>query len=462
MRLLWQEDAAQRGIFLGREGAWSKSGKRRVVENQQASRYFLMSSKTPIFLHTTYRHFENHDELDEEETTESESQTAYAPTPSIALSHFGALPSNEAYLLHYFVSAICPNCSLSPTDNPYLRYVAPMALVFPPLRHAVISIAATERRNQNDRRFETEAWLYKSQAIQGLQATIASGTISWPFIATVLMLTFGDIADGCNDSWRTHLRGGLAVLNDVRADCTEALMLRRFCLMYFIAHDIMGHTAGGTSHEMTPYSWLDDDDIEEIDPLMGCSRGLLDIINRITALSSSINRVGRSRVLTANEVKHLHESRSQLERALHNISQRPSLTSTKSNIALVAEAKRTTAFLYLHYRFRSVPSTPNETEQATEAISIHIPGHIDTLISQLKPLPVTPTLLWPLFVLGNLSPNNEEHRRFVLERLGIMLKERNLGSIRLAKRLMERRFRTWDLGQACDMDVVSGKRVSLA
>ncbi|KAF2865406.1 fungal-specific transcription factor domain-containing protein [Massariosphaeria phaeospora] len=466
IRLLWQQDAAQRGICLGREGAWSKHGKPKPKPAPHAptsTPHFVTPGNEPIFLHTACRHFrsrgadDQHEAEADEDYSEAEDTTSTLCTrrppwsaPRLPLSPFRTRPLNEAYLLDYFISAICPNCSLDSTDNPYLSYITPMALVYPPLHDAVIAIAATERSLLNDPRFEKEAWWYKSRALKGLQASIADGSVSWPFIATVLMLCFGDIADGCNDSWRTHLRGGLTTLNELHTDCTESQMLRKFCLMYFVAHDIMGHTAGGSDVEPTPYTWLEDDDMEEIDPIMGCSRGLLDIINRISIISSDVKRLLSRRVLSIDEVRCFEQSRSQLERALYAIRQVPPPTTTNPDIARVAEAKRTAALLYLYERFASVPQASSGSDPS-ETMRHHINRLVNALILQLGPLPVTPTLLWPLFVLGNASPGDEEHRRFVLERLGRMLRGRNLGSVRLARRLMERKFRRWDL-QVCEPD----------
>jgi hypothetical protein len=477
MKLLWQEDAVQRGILLGREGAWSKNGKTKADQPTPAA-HFIMPTRAPIFLHTTYRNFARPGFADDEE--EEEPCEMPTPSPTAALSHLDGLSNTEAYLFDYFISAICPNCSLSPTNNPYLYYIAPMTFVFRPLHDAVISIAATERQLLQDGRFEKEALFYKSRALKGLQAGISSGSVSWPFIATVLMLCFGDIADGCNDSWMTHLRGGLTLINNIRVDCTESQMLRKFCLMYFVAHDIMGHTAGTSSSDSTKdsttYTWLDDDDIEEIDPSMGCSRGLLDIINQITSISAEVESARSNRTLTAEELQLLGENRMQIEHALYAIRQHPPASVTNAHVALIAEAKRTTALLYLHERFDSALLSPGEPAPI-ETYKHAVKMLVESLVAQLKPLPVTPTLLWPLFVLGNASPHNEDHRRFVLERLGGMLKGRNLGSVRLARRLVERKFRECDL-RICELDGAryvtgpgaahfdigrsNGKRISLA
>lgn len=56
------------------------------------------------------------------------------------------------------------------------------------------------------------------------------------------------------------------------------------------------------------------------------------------------------------------------------------------------------------------------------------------------------TLLWPLFVLGNVKLENEEHRRFVLDRLLGIQKSRNLGSVRRAIEAVKHSFGTKNLG----------------
>lgn len=60
------------------------------------------------------------------------------------------------------------------------------------------------------------------------------------------------------------------------------------------------------------------------------------------------------------------------------------------------------------------------------------------------------TLLWPLFVLGNAGLDNEEHRRFVLDRLTDIQKTRNLGSIRRATMAVKHAFTRRDLCHPCE------------
>ncbi|KAH8812538.1 fungal-specific transcription factor domain-containing protein [Xylogone sp. PMI_703] len=498
LKLLWQEDAVQRGICLGREGRWSKHGKAKKESVKNCSDIFFFSPNVePIFLNTTYHSFKrrtNDDNSDDPVDSETESlpaTTPRSPIPStfelafrpqtdkakqaslsihpsapssLSLSSLPlTLPPREAYLFNYFVSAICPSCSLSPSHNPYLYYITPMSFSYTPLRNAIISVSANELRLTNDRRFEREAWWYKSQALKGLRTSISSGEIGWPFIATILMLCFYDISDGCNESWMTHLRSGMGVMHQLDSNFTESQSLRKFCLMYFAAHHIMGHTTTVLNETDGQYSWLEDDCIEEIDPLMGCSRGLLDIINQISRVTSDITEILSKRPLTGPEIVSFTSTRNEIERSLHTVHQIPPVdsdgkVSDSTYLSQIAEVKRITALLYLHERITTILPPAS---RSSAAIASYKAGLIDSLIEQITPLRNSPTLLWPLFVLGNASPEDEEHRRFVLERLDAMRRSRNLGSIRLARQLIEDKYRTWDLELEGEMRP-KGKWISLA
>ncbi|EKG13967.1 hypothetical protein MPH_08841 [Macrophomina phaseolina MS6] len=374
------------------------------------------------------------------------------------------IPHKEAYLLDYFTSFICPNCSLSPTHNPYLRYIVPMALTYEPLHHAILSVAANQMRLLNDNRYEREAWAYKNHAMKGLQTSIDRGEVGWQFVATILMLCFYDISDGCDVSWMTHLKGGMSVLEHVRktgSAQSEAKSLSKFFVMYFVAHQIMGLTAQGTESGLPQHYWLEDDSMEEIDVLMGCSRGLLSLIDKTSAVASRYTALSHDRAFTTKELEEICSTWEELSTEIQKIPQvAPSTAINKENLVRVAESKRTTALIYLHDRFS--PFLPSETSFIPTSKLDLVPK----LVSELSRLPTTPTLLWPLFVLGRSSPEREDYRRFVLDRLIEMQRLRNLGSVRLARRLVEDEYRRWDLnmeGDGLQYEIgVRGKWVSLA
>jgi hypothetical protein len=476
LRLLWQEDAIRRGISLGREGIWSKSGKTKINSDKQEEQFFFpIPNIDLIFLHTTCSHFENRGrEGLEPQDMHAANPNARLEMTSTPVSTNDArelimplerslspimVPSHESYLLDYFVSSICPSCSLSPTYNPYLYYITPMSFVYPPLHNAILSVSANQLRLLNHRRFEKDTWWYKIKTLEGLRESISSGDIGWPFVATILMLCFYDIADGCNESWMTHLQSGLKVMGQVSRDITESQQLRKFCLMYFVAHSIMGHTAGTLQIADGQYTWLEDDCIQEIDPLMGCSRGLLDIIHKISKAASDTTAILKERCMTRNELTNLTTTRNELERSLHTIGQFPPAALNCTYLTKVAEVKRQTALIYLHERLSTL--LPHSPSVSSSSLASYKSSLITSVIEQISPLASSSTLLWPLFVLGNASPADEEHRRFVLERLSDILKSRNLGSVRLARKLVGDKYRSWDLELHGEM-ALKGKWISLA
>ena len=64
----------------------------------------------------------------------------------------------------------------------------------------------------------------------------------------------------------THLRGGLQLIELLSAKDTESYLLKKFFVMYFVAHDIMGRTASEDPSlaESGGCGWLEDDDLEEV------------------------------------------------------------------------------------------------------------------------------------------------------------------------------------------------------
>lgn len=80
--------------------------------------------------------------------------------------------------------------------------------------------------------------------------------------------------------------------DQVPSSSGETEALKRFFNMYFVAHDIMGRTAFEDKWEGPPFNtWLENDDMEEIDVTMGCSRELMSLISRISTLSQHRKQV---------------------------------------------------------------------------------------------------------------------------------------------------------------------------
>lgn len=67
--------------------------------------------------------------------------------------------------------------------------------------------------------------------------------------------------------------------------------LARFLRIYFVAHAIMSSTALEEDPVEQEYEWDEEDNMDEIDTSMGCSRALMSLIREIVVLASRISKV---------------------------------------------------------------------------------------------------------------------------------------------------------------------------
>lgn len=239
---------------------------------------------------------------------------------------------------------------------------------------------------------------------------------------------------------------------------------------------------------------------------MGCSRGLMNLINRVSVLASKIAKVielltitkianacqtTRTRSLTAEECSQYTTASAEIDTALFSVKQNlPWHSADREDLYRVAKVKQLAALLYLHERLgaykgltlapwinnpqaqntttepqreqfideiitactdllectTSMPETADSEASRTWTTGRYYKHRLISLMIQLiSTLPDMPTLLWPLFVLGNAGLDDEVHRRFVLDRLANIQKARNLGSIRRATVAVKHAFMRRDL-----------------
>ncbi|KAJ5094191.1 hypothetical protein N7456_010052 [Penicillium angulare] len=249
--------------------------------------------------------------------------------------------------------------------------------------------------------------------------------------------------------------------------------------MYFVAHDIMSRTTSDSwPEDETLHLWYDDENLEEI---------------------------LRSRSLTRYEVQKYASISSEVGKSLLSLKQRFSEQSEgKKGLQRVAQIKHAAALLYLTERFgpkkgkcastcfpTCFPASLTAMEWELEDIGLQrsadqenisranhqtsgpqsdtstanyhkplgdITGQeykgicaickvklITSMIELISTLPDMATLLWPLFVLGNVGLENEEQRRFVIDRLANIQRTQNLGSVRRTIDAVKHAFGTKEL-----------------
>lgn len=106
----------------------------------------------------------------------------------------------------------------------------------------------------------------------------------------------------------------------------------------------------------------------------------------------------------------------------------PQHATGREDLERIAQVKHLAAFLYLNERLEDKLDIDDRGRRGvSEGCKSRL---ISSMIELISTLPDMATLLWPLFVLGNTGLENEEQRRFVLDRLANIQKTRNLGSVK--------------------------------
>ncbi|PWY77330.1 Zn(II)2Cys6 transcription factor [Aspergillus sclerotioniger CBS 115572] len=453
LRVVFQDDAAQRGVGFGRHGTltsqpqlWQEDSEFRSVPlNAYVGRWIFVNTVSSNFTEVA-GNMDGVSTGDEGSDILSEAEELDDKLPmDPCLAHpLTVYPDSESYLLEFFIHGIGPNCALTTINNPYISLITPLAFCDTTLRNAVISVAANQLRLLGDSRFSHQALVYKNKALKGLQQAISLGNIDDGTIATVLMLCFHAISHESDPSWVTHLQGGLDLISSVPCNATTGDSLRKFFEMYFVAHAIMSRTASpGKRCVKGKYTWSDNDNLDEIDTIMGCSRRLMGLINDISDLPLNVGHAVRE-VDTSDEETEDRPIDSNISRAskiacsLSTITQTlPDHSKDRDDLSQIAETKRLAALIYLIGRVNDADMIIDEGTTKFSLVSM--------LINIISTLPDTPTLLWPLYILGHSGLEDEDHRRFVLDRLERMQRIRNLGSVRRARVAVKHAFQVFDM-----------------
>jgi hypothetical protein len=137
--------------------------------------------------------------------------------------------------------------------------------------------------------------------------------------------------------------------------------------------------------------------------------------------------------MTPAEVHDHDNATSELHTSLLTLKQRrPPHSADRQDLEQIANIKHLTALLYMHERLGFPRHSPASAKPGTELDLSNLSKDrlVSTIIELVGTLPDMATLLWPLFILGNVGVENEDHRRFVLDRLSSIQRLRNLGSVR--------------------------------
>ncbi|KAF4125986.1 anaphase-promoting complex subunit 1 [Geosmithia morbida] len=327
-----------------------------------------------------------------------------------------ALANNESYLLEYFIHGISPRCTTWPADDVYARNILPICMtsVHKPIFNMIMAVSSHQISILNrDTGSGKNTWIYHGKALRGLHTEIGQlqrqngFSTDWEqVISTLVMVTFFDKE------------------------------LYRFFCAYFAHHDALNRTASALSdaRDRRAAKWFKPElglDMTVIDPLVGCSYELVQLISDISDVAAEVECQSPSSCIQETDCLSTYspkqrlsrmQRRDSIERKLHTLAQKPpNASAPQKNVAnnliiteevgCIAEIRRLSALMYLYSRIDGVPPGQPPINRLTDQILALIPKI--SLRSH--------ALLWSLFVVGTMGLSKTEGdsgRKFILERLG--------------------------------------------
>ncbi|KAF3402394.1 hypothetical protein DPV78_003854 [Talaromyces pinophilus] len=354
----------------------------------------------------------------------------------------------------------------SPT-NLFRNLILPLATTNETVMHMVLALSALSLAATGQPQHYPSALRHKQRSMRLIREQIASGAVSAANDANViviLMLSVFEISDNCQVSWSTHLSAALDLMRLARSRSSAAMQINsqviEFVSRFFLVKDALGRSAcrkvAKIMHEVPPV------DSNEIDPSIGCSYELVNIISRITDLGRDMRDPVTNKRTWYKETLRLEEQLDTLIQLLPTTylqqidawspeSLTPPTTPSDKPISILLNTSllyQTAAKLFFQATLRSLnPQTPKARSLITEIIGYS---------QQLSPTHLRSAHLWPLFVGAVYSTGDDEERVWFLDQFDIMEKKSQAlvarGVLTRVKGIVDNVWKRRDL----DCDVVGG------
>ncbi|KAG4031132.1 hypothetical protein MFRU_010g02570 [Monilinia fructicola] len=348
-----------------------------------------------------------------------------SPQRSLKFGYETTLESRDATLLSYYTEVLSRMITtIDDSLNGFRNYLLPNALADRylsclSLRYAILAVSAYHL-------WGTEAAVqYKISAIRFLSQSIQTGGggLRGQF-ATCMMLCVGDVFDGADGSWPTHLKAAREIGLTMTKD--------HFLNTWLLYHDVLADFSRGRRQVQSISSTFlgapsANPENKVIIGSLGCSLEVLECISCINELSGIVERHGEYQDFAQGLVK-------QLENA-HQISSILEDDTTgkidQIKIEKTAELYRLGALIYLH----SVLLVPSDSDEIQRLV-----------IKALKILTSNGvcTSPWPLFITA-CEVVCDEQRIQILDVLEDMQSERRIGNLEIVRGIIETVWKQMDL-----------------
>ncbi|OQD81543.1 hypothetical protein PENANT_c026G08116 [Penicillium antarcticum] len=445
--LKWESEFASRGMAFGRAGVWSKS---QSASPSTPSSISSIQEWCPVptirswgFINSSFSTFERPDEVNVDFNelnaiiTVAQSSHSLFPRTATAdqlwswLQHLPymdglancfnlSLPpslalfpelsgSGHGELFDYYLQQVCPRTTASSAfSSPFASVILPFCLsASPTLLKAIQALGACHWSRLNPS-YSATGLRFKSEALRELRQRLSSeGTLTCSMdpevLVIMIMLCLYEIVDKCDQQWTIHLKGANDLIR-LRRKQQNALShsaaaaaspdpVTSFAEQFFAFQDVMGRTACAKEVLFGTDYWKPDE--RNIDLWMGCSPELVSVLANITDMSRT-RRQNTSDTDKASYALRAASLERQLERLVQEVGE-----GDDEILALVADAKRLAAVLYLHCAlYGASPTTPLVKSYVRQILR---------LISNLLNRNLLANVTWPVFVAAvELDPSDDE------------------------------------------------------
>lgn len=350
-------------------------------------------------------------------------------------------------------------------SNHFRSLVVPLCIAQGPLRYAVLSLSANDRRRETNVDYGQVALSYKSRSLRLLRESLAGMDHANEALMTCLILCSLEIACGSRTDWVRHARGAFAIINNF-ADVVDPQILF-FVYSYFQSRRIFflttsasgqldeaesattatnpakhaksASTSSSSEMQDLPSLKLDFEKLcinqMQIQAHIGCSLGLLDIIAQTTRLvrrKRQQRQSGRNSLTNEETIRSKAMSiRSQLESL---VEENPS---GNDYLSTCAECFRVAADLFLQLAC----DVPLHQVFLQERLC-YLLGRIGRVVYEGQQRQLFP--MWPLFLAGCLSSSDEDRLR-VLDYFAVLSQQWPVSNIPVVQEATETIWKSRDL-----------------
>jgi len=338
-------------------------------------------------------------------------------------------------LMLRFDKEVCGVLSImdGPTENPWRKFVWPLAPDSPAVYHAIAALTAFHASREKPS-FRVDGMEHMRRSIRSLASNLEKMP-STTALATALLLSFAESWDQHVSTGSYHLRGTLCLVDKLREnhelhdDEIQNINLLNFLLNTWCYRAVLAEIAAPWHFpELSVLQQLRnhlevnlEPDISqevELNPLMGAARTLFPLIHLVAAVcimawntsSNSITIICYARVL-----------RERIDRWKPGGSFQPpeDPNSAVSDALETAEAYRYATLLHLHQAFPEIPSLSSALLSKKTLIRLsNVPIYSSVIVVQIYPL-----------LAAGCEAYTKEDRDWVVDRWKAMANRMKIGSI---------------------------------